>query len=129
MEISEQINLAIAGHSMWKRRLRTAIEIGKSGFKPEIVKQDDKCDFGKWLHSELSPEFRASPGFEKIARLHADFHIEAARILQLALGRDQAEARSAMESLGTYASLSARLTTSLMEWKVSFEKNNPAHKT
>ncbi len=52
----EMIQKAIAAHTAWKARLRTAISTGTFEVEHSAVRADNRCDFGKWLYgSEFSP--------------------------------------------------------------------------
>jgi FMN phosphatase YigB (HAD superfamily) len=89
MSTTESITKAIAAHGLWKTRLKEAVATGSSLFRPDAVKLDNACDFGKWLYS-MTPAQRDA-GWEKIKGLHAAFHLEASKILALALTGKKAE--------------------------------------
>jgi hypothetical protein len=74
----------------------------------------DRCKFGKWLHG--TPELRHRRGFDEIAAMHARFHEEASRILQLAISSRKDEARKLMDSTSVYTQTSAELTRALQAW-------------
>ncbi len=116
MSIPEEIQNAIAAHGMWKHRLRSAVDTGKSEFSVAVVCLDNQCPFGKWLHSVAS-ELKASPRWKCVKVAHADFHREAAKVLELALSGRQPEARDALSFTGKFAAASARLTQEMMAWK------------
>jgi hypothetical protein len=115
-----EIEKAIGAHGMWKGRLSLAIEAGKSATPVESIRMDNQCVFGKWLHgSTLTSVDRASHHFKTVKELHAEFHKTAARVMELALSGSKTEALKAMSFGGEYASISARLTGAMMEWKKS----------
>ena len=116
MSTEDAISKGIAAHGMWKQRLINAIKTGQSEWTPEIVCQDNQCEFGKWLYS-CTPAEKSSPYHHKITKLHADFHKTAAVILDLALkGKtDEAEEKIGPDSI--YKDNSARLTREMMNWK------------
>lgn len=113
-----QVSAAINAHALWKAHLGTAITLGSAPFKVEDVGRDDRCKLGQWLHG-LRGEKNA-PQFEEVRALHAHFHEEAAKVLDLALsGRaDEARARVAPES--EYATTSTRLVEALLRWSEEF---------
>jgi len=117
MTAREQIDKAIGAHGMWKARIRQAMETGKSEFNPAVVKADNNCDFGKWLYGDIAPELKKSPLYKTILQYHAEFHVEASRVLQLALSGKKDEAEKGIVSSSKYAAISASLTASMMEWK------------
>jgi len=112
------IDAAIALHESWKARLLNAIETGSSEWAPRTVKADDQCDFGKWLYG-CSPDAKALPRYNIIKQLHAQFHVEAGRILEIALLGHKDNA--VVELAGQYAKLSSSLIAELVGWKVDLE--------
>ena len=78
------------------------------------VRQDDRCRIGRWLHG--SPELRAHRGFRNVVTLHARFHREASRVLELALGARRDEARKLTDEGSVYRKISADLTRALESW-------------
>lgn len=115
-EIGE-LDRAISKHAQWKIRLRTAIDTGQSEWTPEAVQSDRNCDFGKWLHA-LSEEEKRSELWGKVAKLHANFHMVAAKILRLALDGRQDEANSLLTAKGgEFADSSVKLINAMADWK------------
>lgn len=122
MNTLEAINTAIAAHGKWKDRLKQAIQDGTSAFQPTVVKTDNQCDFGKWLYHDVTTEQQATAYFEKVKRLHAEFHVEAARVLELALNGDKLNAEIGLGFGGQYAKISAALTSVLEQWHASVKE-------
>ena len=116
MSTSEAITKGIAAHGLWKQRLIDAIKTGKSEWTPTIVCQDNQCEFGKWLYS-CSNDEKASPHYEKIRHLHADFHKTAATVLDLALQGKTTEAEAKIADNSDYKNISSNLTKEMMTWK------------
>lgn len=114
--IMEEIQKAIAAHGMWKQRLRTAIATGQSDVSVSDVCHDNQCAFGKWLYT-LDPATRSSNRWQCVRTLHADFHREAARILELALAGRKFEAEEALTFSRPFSDISAKLTAEMMAWK------------
>jgi len=117
MSTQDEINAAIAAHGTWKIGLKAAIETGSSEFSPSIVAQDNRCDFGKWLHGTATTALRGSTHYTKCVELHRQFHTIAAKVLTLALGGKKDEALGSMSVKGDYALASAALTKAMMDWK------------
>jgi Chemoreceptor zinc-binding domain len=109
----EQIQAAVGAHGMWKARLRDAIETGKSDFVVDTVKRDDVCDFGRWLKSAG----HAGADHEKVRQLHASFHSEAAKVLQLATTGKKPDAIASMAFGGTFSKTSSALVVALKGWQ------------
>ncbi|MBP9864648.1 CZB domain-containing protein [Patescibacteria group bacterium] len=117
MTPEEQIDKAIGRHGMWKSELRTAIDTGQSTFDPKVVRMDNQCEFGKWLLQDIDHDMKKSETYKTIVGYHADFHKEAARILEMALNGDRVQAEEEMNLGSKFSAMSAALTTSMVEWK------------
>ncbi len=117
MPLHDEITKAIGAHGMWKMRLHSAIEMGKSEFAPDQVSHDNQCDFGRWLYgSSVPPAAKQQPDYEACRRLHAEFHQEAAKVLTLAVTGQKDKALHAMDPSGKFAEVSGHLTGAMMKW-------------
>lgn len=111
----DAINKAVGAHGAWKLKLRTAITHGRSEVTPEIVRQDNQCEFGKWLYGpEVSAELRAGVPYGVVKRLHAEFHKCAADVLQKAVNGHPGAA-DLLE--GEFSERSKTLVAALSKWK------------
>lgn len=117
MNMNKQISDALVAHRKWKDRLRQAIENGTTEFKPEIVKLDDQCDFGKWLYRDVLPEIRQTPTYQTVTKLHANFHLETARILEMTLNGRKVEAEKAIAAGSEWSKISFALNAKLLSWQ------------
>ncbi|MDT8446625.1 MAG: CZB domain-containing protein [bacterium] len=113
-DLSEEIKQAIGAHGQWKMRLLDAIETGQSEWTPEKVRPNCNCAFGKWLESFNETE--KTTHYRTVYGLHTDFHVEAARILELALNQLTEEARIAVQSNSTYSDLTQSLVLAMTTW-------------
>ncbi len=118
MQELHPIDKAIAAHARWKSHLRQAIESGKSEWTVDQVGPDNNCEFGHWLHERPVPE-KMTEQYKTVVDLHARFHHEAAHVLELALAGHRDRASSAMAFGSPFASVSAKLTSSMVAWKRS----------
>jgi hemerythrin-like metal-binding protein len=68
-------------HTLWKLRLRAAIEKGGllDGAKAGA---DDVCDLGRWLHNSAA-KYKQVPEFQELTRCHTEFHQAAGRVVRL----------------------------------------------
>ncbi len=113
-----EIDKAVGAHSMWKSRLKQAVETGKLDIPVATVRADNACAFGKWFCSSSVPEaVKQSTQYRSIQEMHAEFHQAAGKIAELALAGQRAEAEKLMAPGGVFVSVSAKLTSALMEWK------------
>jgi hypothetical protein len=116
MVTKQAIDDALAAHSLWRKRLQDAIATGTSEFKPDTVKTDNNCQFGKWLNG-LSGEDRKSADYSSIKALHADFHRIAGEVLELALSAKKAEAAKKIEPNSDYQNATGKLVIALHGWR------------
>lgn len=117
MHIKEEISLYIAQHGMWKSRLLKSLETKSNEFDVNVVKTDNNCAFGKWLHGSISDNLKNSSTYTIIKETHAKFHIETARILQLINEGKMDEAKRSLQMDTEYAVISSKLTLLMMDWK------------
>lgn len=116
---AENIDKAIAAHGAWKDRLTNTIASGTSDFDPAVVKLPDKCEFGKWLYGDIPAEAKGTDYYTKSVDLHAKFHVEASKILALALQGEKADAEALMGDDSEFIKLSSTLINLLNEWKAA----------
>jgi hypothetical protein len=112
------LNLSKAkdAHAARKDRLSAVIDSGTGDFDPDIVKLPDRYEFGKWLYGDSITEELRSTGLYKTAEdLHAKFHVQASKILVLALEGDQDAARGLMTAGCEYDMISSQLIHTLNE--------------
>lgn len=112
----EKLNLAIAAHAKWKHLLKEVIDSQKCDRTLDSVKADSQCDFGKWLMS-LSGADRTSVHWQTIHKLHAEFHIAAAKVLEMALKGKRDEATAELSMHGAFTRVSSQLTVAVSNWK------------
>ncbi|WNM25291.1 methyl-accepting chemotaxis protein [Demequina capsici] len=113
--VARQITKAIGAHGAWKKRLNAAVGAARHNEDVATVGRDDRCAFGRWLHSGGVTD---SAGLLSTAKAqHAAFHRAAADVLrQLDAGR-KAEARTALQPGGSFAEASRVLTATMIEWR------------
>jgi len=89
---------AIEAHRKWKERL-TAYVQGTSSEKLDYktICRDDQCALGKWIHGTGATALGELPIFHHLKAKHAQFHVTASRIVELA---QQADKKSAQALLG-----------------------------
>lgn len=117
MSDPSELNKAIKNHSVWKVRLKDAVDTGKSEFTPSKVRDNHICDFGKWLAS-LPPAEKALDEYKRIQSLHEKFHAEAANVLQMALSGQRDKAHTALTDIKSdFVYTSALLINALTDWK------------
>ena len=114
--MTTEIIRAVSAHVMWAAELKTAIHSGESSYSLPEIEADDRCELGKWLKSQISPELKNSPHYAKTLELHHQFHGVAGRIFNLAIHGKSTEALKAIEANGDFAKASASLVSELRAW-------------
>ncbi|MBI3565370.1 MAG: CZB domain-containing protein [Elusimicrobia bacterium] len=101
----------------WKKSLQEAVDRGASGFTPDLVRLDDRCELGKFLNDEVSAEWRKKSHFLNIKVLHLEFHLAAAEVLEFALAGKKVEGYYSLGPEGMYSRVSAALITAIKAWE------------
>lgn len=118
MSLEQQITAAVGAHGLWKGRLRAAVDSGKCDIAVNVARDDNQCNFGKWLHGpEIDAAAKQSKGYGTCVELHRRFHYAAAEILSLALEGRKQEAAAALGGEREFSKVSADLTRAMMAWK------------
>jgi methyl-accepting chemotaxis protein len=113
-----ELNKAIKAHSMWKIRLKDAIDTGRSEFTPVQVRANHLCDFGKWM-ATLPATDKALEDYKTIQVLHEKFHREAGDVLEMALTGQKEKAHIALTELKSdFVYTSAQLINAITAWKM-----------
>jgi len=115
VKITEVEGMSMA-YSQEKRGFIKAISTQQADVDPEIIKQDDLCQFGKWLN-ELPQEDKQSEQFITVKALHADFHKAAGEIMELAASGKRDEALRMIEGSDQFSNITGRLTLALRLWQ------------
>jgi Chemoreceptor zinc-binding domain len=78
------IDVAIGAHKNWKDRLSMYLE-GKSteDLRPEVICHDDRCDLGKWIHSDGEKQLGKYAMFSELRAVHKMFHQQASSVVAL----------------------------------------------
>lgn len=118
VSIRDQITRAISAHGAWKRRLTAALASRSHAEDVSTVARSDVCAFGRWLQ-DTSPSTADAAVHRTSGILHAQFHRQAADVLQLITTGDLARAKSSLEPGGGFAEASRQLTKTMIEWRRS----------
>lgn len=112
----EEIKTAIGAHGAWKMKLKTAITTGKTDLDPNVLRCDDQCALGKWLHgSSIDLQTRMGMPYKVNKRVHAEFHECAARVVELVLKHENAKAAALLE--GEFTEKSDKVVRALNKWR------------
>ncbi len=116
MPLEEEISDAIAFHYRLKDDLRTALATGRSHHTVAGLCRDDRCRLGQWLHG-LDESIKVTPRWQCVRGLHADFHREAAAVLEAALGGGGTTSRRISAYSSSYTGIARRFENELRSWK------------
>ncbi|HEX9137318.1 MAG TPA: CZB domain-containing protein [Nitrospirota bacterium] len=115
--MKNEIKNAVGSHGKWKGRLKKAIETGKIDARLSTIKADTECDFGKWLYGLTAEEKEEHlNNYQKVQQLHAAFHEEASRVVQLVQAGNKAGAMRMLDVNGGFTVASRDLTTAMLDW-------------
>ena len=98
----EQLDKALAAHSMWKHRLRDLVENGTGDIDAKTAMRDDACEMGKWLRG-FKPSVGEQPFYNAVCARHTQFHEAVGKVVMLADG-----AADFAKKIGLDMDLSAR---------------------
>jgi chemoreceptor zinc-binding protein len=116
----DTIQKAIAAHAGWKARLRTAVSTGKFDGTASTVNVDNQCEFGKWLYgSGITAAEKETEHYRTVRQLHAQFHQEAAKVIEWATSGQKDKAEEAIGLGGGYTKASQVLTEAMVKWRTS----------
>lgn len=116
-KLEQHLTDALAAHSKWKLRLKTAITVGKFNQTVADVRRCDLCEFGKWIENAENFDAMTKQGkpYRITRRLHQEFHEAAAAVLDHAINGRMEKAQTVMD--GAYAERANRLTRALTLWR------------
>ena len=79
------MHAAINAHERWKARLMDYLE-GRTtvGLDPAVVRRDDHCALGRWLHGVGGELLGDQPAYALLMVRHQYFHEQAALLVELA---------------------------------------------
>ena len=116
--MKNEIKNAIGAHGLWKSRLQTMIDSGKTDIPVDTIKVDNQCAFGKWLYASVGKiGAEHTDCYNRVLELHAKFHEIAGRVAQHAVSGRLDDAKHLLE--GEYQLASAKLTKEMMGWQQS----------
>jgi methyl-accepting chemotaxis protein len=115
----DEISKATNAHTQWFFHLQNAIKTGAGDYDPSKVVTDNNCEFGKWMYGPLAAHRGGTVIYEEIKDLHAQFHRETGKILDMALRGDKEGATKLIAADSKSKQLSGGLVMKLMELKAA----------
>lgn len=104
---------AIAAHRKWKLRLAAYIDgTSTEQLDHSVICKDNQCVLGKWIYGEGETFVSHLPAFQEMKVSHAQFHLNAGKIVELVKSGNKSVALELLEQ-GKYAYYSVRVQTQL----------------
>ncbi len=120
-QMERELRDALGAHGVWKLKLRTAVNTGKSDTDAATAGRDDCCQFGKWLYGpSIDSETKAGKPYEVITRLHAEFHQTAGRVLEMATSGNKDRATDLLNT--DFSAKSSKLTMAIAKWRAELKQ-------
>jgi len=117
---ADVLRKAIVAHSGWKTRLQAALNTGKCDVASATAKADNQCDFGKWLYGpDISAVDKQTEFYRTVKQLHAQFHQEAAKVIDWTTSGNKKAAEQSMALGGSYLKASSQLVEAITKWRDS----------
>ena len=113
MGMKSEIESALHAHTLWRTRFKDFLN-GKAAFDLDTISATDQCEFGKWLDHE-GHRMIPSSLHDEICRVHKEFHLIAAGIIQKIKEKRFAEAKADIAQEGALNQASMRLRDLLLK--------------
>ncbi len=107
---------AIAKHTEWKLRLRSAIGRRETMDLASIAR-DDVCELGQWLHGAAKALYGSLECYGNCVASHAVFHTEAAKVAKAINAQRFTEAESMLNGESAYSSASSNVAVAILRLK------------
>ncbi|BAZ05467.1 CZB domain-containing protein [Calothrix sp. NIES-3974] len=128
-DMKEMLFRALSSHAVWKDRLKKAIDNGILDSPVAVIREDNLCEFGKWLYSsEISGNFHQSEYYQQVVIAHADFHQVAAEVAMLAEMGEREKAKRMMLLGQPYMVKSGKLMNVIITWIKELSNSIPSPK-
>lgn len=114
---SLDIDVAIGAHRNWKDRLVIYLDGNSTeDLRPEVICHDDRCDLGKWIHSDGQKQLGQYAMFSELRAVHKMFHQQASSVVALHQSGKRDAAKWLLE--GEYDKTSERIIRRLQDLKM-----------
>lgn len=117
MGLIDELLSALGKHSLWKGKIKIALTNGNLADIKEIVTDNHKCDFGKWLYDNNTVAEFKEGGFDtyynEIELLHKQVHKVATEILNEANKGNKDKALQSFETGGKMSKIFMEFTKSI----------------
>ncbi|MFZ2406582.1 MAG: CZB domain-containing protein [Methylobacter sp.] len=108
------IELILSKHFAWKTKLIHALYSGEP-MDPTDIGKDNCCDAGKWMHKEGKFKYGHLPSYKTCLNRHAEFHIEAAKIVSAINAKQFAEVKNLLNFDSSFSLVALELWAALKQ--------------
>jgi len=99
---------AIKAHVEWKGKLRAYLSAPNKSLNPVEIEKDNKCELGKWLHSE-GAKHAGKQTYKDLVVEHAKFHKAAADVVRRADAGQKVMEETMLGNKSTFSSVSGKV--------------------
>lgn len=110
------LDIALKLHGKWKNKFRVAIQAHEE-IDAESISRNDRCEFGKWLHTEGKAQLGLLKSYNDCVAAHTCFHRVAGKVAVMINSMQYEEAARMLENNASYAIASALLTSTIYRLK------------
>ena len=107
---------AIQAHSAWKLKLSTYLRKPDGSINSAILRPDNKCTLGQWLHGE-GRKFANVPEYKKLVTEHARFHRAAAAVVDKANAGQSTSEDTALGGKSEFGAASSSVVALILNMK------------
>lgn len=107
---------AVAKHTAWKTKFRTAIA-KKETLDAATISKDNCCDLGKWLYGDGKSVCGRHASFTDCITKHKTFHVEAGKVATAINAKKYVEAEAMIGSGTPYSTASTAAVGAIMHLK------------
>ncbi len=84
----------VSAHRDWRRRLTLFIQgASQEALDEHVICHDDRCDLGRWIHSNGKRFYGDQHVFHQLVEDHAAFHVAAGEVVRQYKAQGEKEAR------------------------------------
>ena len=116
---------AVEAHKAWKGRLFVYIGNPDGSFTHSTVTDDTACELGKWIYGGATAAYRQEAEFVELKIAHAQFHLEAAKVIWKVNHGEETSEEMLVGSRSTYAIASDEVISRILRMKERFPAGTP----
>ena len=108
---------AIEAHGAWKASLFAYIGDPDGSLTHSAVTDDTACNLGRWIYGDATTAYRRDMEFVELKIAHAQFHLEAAKVLWKVNHGEETSQEILVGSRSAYAIASDEVVSRILRMK------------